>query len=108
MHRRHALGILAALPLAAFAVPVRAATSHAVTIKSFKFNPAVLEVAVGDTIVFTNQDGAPHTATASDGSWDTGRLGKGKSAEIAVTSGMSGAYICKFHPMMAGQIKVAG
>ena len=43
------------------------AATHQVTIEGFAFVPATLEVAVGDTVVFTNKDGAPHTATAESG-----------------------------------------
>ena len=55
--RRTALTTLLSLPAIALARPARAAT-HKVVIKSFKFVPAQLNVAVGDTVVFENQDGA--------------------------------------------------
>ena len=47
---------------------------HRVLIKRFKFEPARLEVRPGDVIVWENLDIAPHTATATDKSWDTGRI----------------------------------
>ena len=31
----------------------------------FAFDPETLEVSPGDKVVFSNMDGAPHTATAS-------------------------------------------
>ena len=63
----------------ALALPAYAA-GHAVQIKGMKFNPAKLKVAVGDTITFTNgdRDSRRHTATALDGSFDTGRLAMGE------------------------------
>jgi plastocyanin len=95
--------------IAAAALSVVFATSafaadHAVSISGMKFNPPTLEVAAGDTITFTNEDSAPHTATANDGAFDTGRLGKGESA--TVTIGVAGTfdYICKIHPSMKGQV----
>lgn len=104
---RLGLAAVAAAPLAlAGARPARAAT-HQVTIKGFAFEPNSLNVAVGDTIVFTNEDGAPHTATADDGSFDTGRLNRGKSGEITVGAAGTHSYFCKFHPNMKGSITAA-
>ena len=111
MHRRTALAVLAGLPLVALASRSGAASHgavHAVTIKNFAFDPETLEVSPGDKVVFSNMDGAPHTATAQDKSWDTGKLAKGQSAEIAVTAGMTGAYVCRFHASMKGRLKVTG
>src|SRR5690349_18138327 len=101
MRRRTVLTAAAALPLVplAFATPAVAA-GHAVSIKGMKFNPATLDVAVGDTITFTNEDGAPHTATANDGAFDTGRLSKGQSATVTVSAAGAHAYKCLVHPMM--------
>ena len=80
------------------------AADHAVEIKGMKFNPATLDVTVGDTVTFTNADAAPHTGTAVDGSFDTGRLSKGQSA--TVTIGVAGMhdYKCAIHTMMKGTI----
>ncbi len=87
--------IAATLPFAA-----QAAQTHQVTIEGFAFSPASLAVNDGDTIIFTNADSAPHTASADDGSWDTGRLNRGQSGEIAVTANMASAYHCNFHRNM--------
>lgn len=67
------------------------------------FSPASLSVAPGDTVTFTNMDGAPHTATADDGSFDTGRLNKGQSATVTVEAGEH-TYKCVFHPSMKGSV----
>ena len=92
----------------AMALPrlANAGTTHQVTIQDFKFVPDNLAVAVGDTVIFTNGDGAPHTATANDRSWDTGRLNRGQSAEVQVMDGMEGGYFCNFHRNMKGQLSV--
>ncbi len=85
-----------------------AAWSETITIdiKGFKYNADVVTLSVGDTIVFVNQDGAPHTATARDGSFDTGTLKKSKSGEVTVTAAGTFEYFCKFHKNMTGQITV--
>ncbi len=101
--RRTALAALAAAPLAVIASRAAAAT-HEVTISGFAFVPESLDIAVGDTVVFTNADGAPHTATATDGSFDTGRLNRNESGQITITAAGAHNYKCNFHPSMKGVI----
>jgi len=79
---------------------------HDVQIKSFKFDPAHLQVSPGDTIRWTNKDVVPHTATADEYGWDTGALGKDEAGEIVVTEGMETSYFCVFHPNMKGTIEI--
>jgi len=108
MHRRQliklGIGSAVGLPLLAAGTQRAMAATHQVEIKGFKYIPASLQVAAGDTVVFTNVDRAPHTATAVDGSFDTGRLNRGKSGEITVAAAGTFRYICTFHPNMKGQI----
>jgi len=98
---------LAALPLLALGTRRAMAATHQVEIKGFKFSPASLQVAVGDTVMFTNKDGAPHTATATDGSFDTGTVKKNKTGSITITAAGAHAYKCRFHPNMKGTITAA-
>jgi plastocyanin len=86
---------------------VHAAASSGVTIKNFAFSPGTTTVHVGDTITWTNQDSIAHTATASDGSFDTGLLQKGKSGSHTFTKAGTIAYICSVHPSMKGTVTVA-
>ncbi len=85
---------------------VTAAASSGVTIKNFAFNPGTSSVHVGDTITWTNQDVAPHTATAKDGSFDTGTINKGKSGSHIFTKAGTFPYICSIHPSMKGTVTV--
>ncbi len=103
--RRQILSGLTLLPLLT-ALPARSATL-AVVIKGMKFNPATLQIAAGDSVTFTNEDGAPHTATADDKSWDTGRLSRGNAASITFAAPGRYAYHCAVHPSMKGVIIVA-
>lgn len=80
--------------------------NHVVTMKGMKFAPQKLKVEIGDTITWINSDLAPHSAMALDGSWDTGRIVRGKSATITVSDGMSGSYRCKYHPQMKADFTV--
>ncbi|MGE0503738.1 MAG: cupredoxin family copper-binding protein [Rhizobiaceae bacterium] len=95
--------LLAVTALLTLSAPVLAA-DHAVEIKGMKFNPATFEVAVGDTVTFTNADAAPHTGTALDGSFDTGRLAKGQSGTVTIGAAGAHDFKCAVHPMMKGTI----
>lgn len=79
---------------------------HRVEISSFRFTPDQLAVSAGDTITWINRDIAPHTATAIDGSWDTGALVKDAEASVTATAGMETMYFCAFHPMMKAHISI--
>jgi LPXTG-motif cell wall-anchored protein len=62
----------------------------------------------GDTVTWTNRDSAPHTATASNGSFNTGTLKQGASASHTFTTAGTIAYICAIHPSMHGTVVVTG
>lgn len=91
------------LAMLALALPAFAA-GHTVQIKGMKFNPARLSVAVGDTITFTNGDSSRHTATALDGSFDTGRLAVGKRATVKIVAAGKHDFKCTIHPSMKGSV----
>ncbi len=82
-------------------------TIHDVKIQNFKFVPDIIEVELGDVIKWTNEDLAPHTATAVEFGWDTEEITNGASAEVTVTEGMEASYFCAFHPNMTGSIKIS-
>ena len=88
----------------AFATAGAFAADHAVEIKGFKFSPATVEIAVGDTVTFTNADSAPHTGTALDGSFDTGTLASGQSATVTIGAAGEIGFKCNFHPAMRGTV----
>ena len=63
-------------------------------------------MAAGDTVVWTNSDFVPHTATARGGAWDSKSVGaNGTWTLVARTAGRH-AYYCVFHPNMQGVIEV--
>ena len=76
------------------------------TISDFKFTPATVTVHTGDTVTWTNSGPSAHTATASDGSFDSGTLAPGQSASHTFTQAGTFAYICKIHPFMHGTVVV--
>ena len=50
------------------------ASTDLVAIADFAFDPETVTVDAGTKLTWTNDDEAPHTATADDGSFDTGTL----------------------------------
>ncbi len=82
------------------------AAGSAVSIQGFAFHPSAISVPVGSTITWTNQDSAPHTATAKDGSFDTGTLKQGQSMTVTFSKEGTYAYYCQFHPFMLGTVTV--
>jgi hypothetical protein len=53
-----------------------------------------------------NSDDTPHTATANDGSFDTGVIDGGSSGSAAVGESDTIAYHCDIHPFMTGTLQV--
>lgn len=80
--------------------------THTVTIEGTRFSPATITVKVGDTIVWQNKDILPHTATSKAGGFDSGRIDPGKSWKYTIRKAADIAYICTYHPMMKGTLKV--
>lgn len=93
---------VAGLPVAPSA-PERART-HVIEIQRFEFVPAEVQVGPGDTIRWINRDPVPHTATAADSSWDSGRLELGEAWNLVVGDGDAGSYLCAYHPTMRGRV----
>lgn len=85
-----------------------AAQEVAVSIIDFSFEPQVLEIPVGSTVTWTNNDTAQHTATSTDGVWDSGILDQGGSFSFTFDTVGTFDYICSLHPNMTGQIVVTG
>ena len=104
--RRTLLKLSLAVPAVVLATTARAAT-HQVTIINMAFQPANLTIAAGDTVVFANQDNAPHTATDDAGAFDTGRLTGGTSAQLTFAAAGQFAYHCDIHRMMKGTITIS-
>jgi plastocyanin len=82
------------------------AASASVTISDYKFTPDTVTVNEGDTVTWTNDGPTVHTATAEDGSFDTGTLRKGDSGSATFTSAGTISYICSPHPFMKGKVVV--
>jgi plastocyanin len=84
------------------------AGAGAVEIAGFAFAPGSRSVKVGDSVKWTNQDGATHTVTADDGAFDSGNLAKGKSFTFTFDQAGTFAYHCNIHQSMTGKVTVTG
>ena len=83
-----------------------ATEGSSVEIKDYAFTPATLTVAAGTTVTWTNDDTVPHTATASDGSFDSGNLNPGQSFSFTFSTPGNHPYVCQYHAGMQGTIVV--
>jgi plastocyanin len=80
-----------------------------VNIQDMAFDPDPVKIKVGDSIVWSNEDSMNHTATANDGSFNTGMIPKkGKSKPITFSKAGSVPYYCKVHGEgMSGTVQVS-
>ncbi len=80
--------------------------TEAVAMRGSVFAPGNLQVPVGATVTWTNFDAVPHTASAKDGSWDTGIFNGGESKSITFDKAGDYEYYCKVHPAMIAYLAV--
>jgi plastocyanin len=99
-------GVAIASPSADMGAGAEFVDETSVTIADVAFTPPELSVAVGTTVTWTNEDWAPHTATAEDGSFDSDRLDQGASFEHTFDEPGTFGYFCSFHPGMMGSVVV--
>ncbi|MEW6475884.1 MAG: cupredoxin domain-containing protein [Actinomycetota bacterium] len=86
--------------------PSQAAESK-VTVNDEQFSPADVTVPTGSMVTFENtSQNAPHSAKAADGSFDTGYIMPGASAQVTMSKAGEFQYFCEPHPWKKGVIKV--
>lgn len=91
---------------AASSVPARADVvvaafqekGHTVPIENFAYGLDPIRVPAGEAVAWVNYDEVPHTATAKDGSWDSGTLSQGEGVVMVFSEPGTYAYICTLHP----------
>ncbi len=77
-----------------------------VEIVEFTYEPDPVTIEAGGKVTWINRDSAPHTATADDGSFDTGTLEEGKLGSESFKDAGSYPYFCEIHPDMRGTVEV--
>lgn len=116
------LPILALVLLVAAGCASQPATAAAkIEIRNFEFAPAVLEVARGTTVTWTNRDDVLHTATAGtatkkddlgnydrkpSGAFDGRMASPGTSFSFTFAQPGEYAYFCDRHAHMTGKVVV--
>lgn len=79
---------------------------HTITIEGNAFRPDDLTVDRGDTVVWVNRDFYPHTATDSEGRFDSGTIPANGSWSLAAEAAGELRYVCTLHPTMKATLRV--
>jgi plastocyanin len=77
-----------------------------VSIANFAFTPAEITIAPGDSVTWTNNDGAPHGLEYHDGAKGTDLLLPGASFSRRFDRPGTYDYNCAVHPYMTGRVIV--
>ena len=81
------------------------ATTEVEMVKSYRFDPKVIEVEAGETVTWTNEDNFTHTVQV-DGQEDH-KVGKGESVSITFDAPGTYGYVCTLHSQdMDGEVIV--
>jgi hypothetical protein len=75
-------------------------------INSWVFTPAEVTISAGQTVTWRNAGQQGHTATASNGQFDTGNVAPGESTSVTLSAPGTFAYVCTPHPWMKGTLIV--
>ncbi len=84
----------------------QARKAEKVEIVEFTYSPDPVVVQVGGKVTWKNDDNAPHTATADDGSFETGIIETGKQKSVTFKEAGTFTYFCTVHPFMHGTVEV--
>jgi len=78
--------------------------SYSVSIVNFAFSPNSLNINKGDTVIWTNNDGAPHKIAGDN--INSSVMSKGQTFSQTFNIAGSINYYCSIHPAMKGVINV--
>jgi len=70
------------------------------------FNPADLNVAVGTTVTWMNNDTVAHTSTSDAIAWSSGIVAPGGQFSFVFPTAGTFSYHCAIHPGMVGTVVV--
>jgi plastocyanin len=83
-----------------------AVRAEKVEIAHFAYDPDPVTIQEGGKVIWINRDKEAHTATADDGTFDTGPIEEGKTKSETFKEPGTYAYHCTIHPEMHGTIEV--
>ena len=95
----------ATVPPTAAARDATPPTRHVVIMEGTQYEPAMLTVKRGETVVWINKDPFPHTITAP-GVFDSRSIAAGKSWKYKARRAGEFPYVCTLHPTMKGMLRV--
>jgi amicyanin len=75
-------------------------------IQNMAFMSANIQVKVGATVTWTNQDNVPHSVTFKNGMKDSGLLYQGQSFSYTFKTPGTYQYYCTVHPYMVATVTV--
>ena len=73
---------------------------------SNSFNPSPVEIKVGETVTWVNDDSARHSVTSKERIFDSGILAEGQSFSHTFDKAGEYPYFCSPHPTMVGTVVV--
>ena len=82
------------------------AQEHFIDISGMAFSESTITISIGDLITWTNQDSAPHSATADNGEFDSGTLNNGDTFPFIFNTAGPYTYPCAIHNGMTATIIV--
>ncbi len=74
--------------------------------QNFAYQMANIQVRVGTTVTWTNQDNVPHSITFKNGMKDSGLLYQGQSFSYTFSTPGTYQYYCTVHPYMVATVTV--
>jgi len=80
--------------------------TNQVKIDNFSFTPAMLTVAPGTTVTWTNSDDVPHTVVSDDKIFKSKVLDTDEKFSYTFTKPGTYPYFCSVHPKMTAKIVV--
>jgi plastocyanin len=84
------------------------ASAEVVADPDLAFDPETVEISAGETVVWQNSGGIPHTVTSTAGDLDFDEsLSDGSTVSITFDDAGTYEYRCDIHPVMTGQVVVS-
>jgi plastocyanin len=100
-------GMMSSMPGMMEPVMAPSAARTTATIRQFAFQPSNIEVGVGSTVSWTNDDATQHSVTSASGSFDSGLFGQGGEFSHTFDTVGTYEYFCMRHPSMRGSVTVS-
>jgi plastocyanin len=82
------------------------AKTHIVVMEGMVFQPDVITVTSGDTIIWVNKDMVPHSATSEAAGFDSKVIQANGSWRTRLERVGEFDYVCSFHPAMTAKLQV--